>query len=143
MYAAAYNKNSFNSTDKHSTMLNLTARLAVDVRHLPDWEIDWDDNTPQRDPATLTITDILPTETDGQELKRRAVQYVMHFLVREFSCLGHLKSLLPDEDSPHFVSKSTVVPMKVLFKDEKYKAQTTDILARLVVDAQLSGKPEV
>ena len=55
MYAAAYNKNSFNSTDKHSTMLNLTARLAVDIRHLPDWEIDWDNNTPQRDPATLTI----------------------------------------------------------------------------------------
>ena len=67
----------------------------------------------------------------------------MHFLVREFSCLGHLKSLLPDEDSPHIASESTVVPMKVLFKDEKYKAQTTDILARLVVDTQLSGKPEV
>lgn len=124
-------------------MLNLTARLAVDIRHLPEWEIDWDDNTPQRDPATMTITDILPTETDGQELKRRAVQYVMHFLVREFSCLGHLKSLLPDEDNPHIISKSTVVPMKVLFKDEKYKAQTTDILARFAVDAQLLGKPEV
>ena len=71
--------------------------LVGDIRHSPDWEIDWDNNTPQRDPAKLTITDILPTETDGQELKRRAVQYVMHFLVRAFSCLGHLKLLLLGE----------------------------------------------
>jgi len=33
--------------------------------------------------------------------------------------------------------------MKILFKDEKYKVQTTDIFIRLAADAQLSGKPEV
>lgn len=124
-------------------MLNLTARLAVQIQNLPDWEIDWNDTTPQRDPSTLTITDILPNEGDGQELKKRAVQYVMQFLVTEFSCLNHLKWFLPDKESPHCVNKSNVVPMKILFKDEKYKAETVDILSRLVVDAQLSGKPEV
>ena len=41
------------------------------------------------------------------------------------------------------MNKSNVVPMKILFKDEKYKAETVDILSRLVVDVQLSGKPEV
>ena len=35
------------TTDKHSTMLNMTARLAVEIRNLPDWEIDWEDTTPQ------------------------------------------------------------------------------------------------
>ena len=124
-------------------MLNLTARFAVQIQHLPDREIDWNDTTPQHDPAIPTITDILPTEGDGQKLKKRAVQYVMQFLVTEFGCLNHLKSFLPDEESPHCVNKSNVVPMKILFKDEKYKAETTDILSRLVVDAQLSGKPEV
>jgi hypothetical protein len=33
--------------------------------------------------------------------------------------------------------------MKILFKDEKYKSETTEILTRLVKDAELSGKPEV
>ena len=71
------------------------------------------------------------------------MRYVMQFLVTEFSCLNHLKLFLPDKESPHCVNKSNVVPMKMLFKDEKYKAETVDILSRLVVDAQLSGKPEV
>ena len=124
-------------------MLNLTARLAVQIQHLPDWEIDWNDTTPQRDPSTLTITDILPNEGDGQKLKKRAVQYVMQFLVTEFSCLNHLESFLQNKESPHCVNKSNVVPIKMLFKDEKYQAETVDILSRLVVDAQLSGKPEV
>ena len=51
-------------------MLNMTARLAIEIRNLPDWEIDWDDTTPQRDPATLTISDLLPGEADGVELRR-------------------------------------------------------------------------
>ena len=109
----------------------MTERLAVEIRHLPDWEVDWNDTTPQRDPSTLTITDMLPSEGDGQELKMRAVQYVMHFLVSEFGCLDHLKPLVLDEDSPHVVEKSNVVPMKILFKDDKYKAQTTDILLQM------------
>ena len=124
-------------------MLNLTARLAVQIQHLPDWEIDWNDTTPQCDPSTLTITDILPNKGNGQELKKQAARYVMQFLVTVFSCLNHLKSFLPDKESPHCVNKSNVVPMKMLFKDKKYKAETVEILSSLVVDAQLSGKPEV
>ena len=33
--------------------------------------------------------------------------------------------------------------MKILFKDEKYKAETIDILKQLLIDAELTGKPEV
>ena len=133
----------YNYTDRHSTMLNMTARLAMKIRHLPDWEVDWTDATPQRDSSTLTISDLLPTEDDGVELHKRAVHHVMQFLVTEFSSLNYLESLVPSDDSPQSVSKSSVIPMKILFKDEKYKSETTDILERLVVDADLSGKPEV
>jgi hypothetical protein len=116
----------------------MTARLAVKIRHLPDWEIDWTDATPQRDSATLTISDLLPIENDGLELHKRAVQHVMQFLVKEFSSLNYLESLVPSDDSPQSVNKSSVIPMKIT--DDIY---TIDILERLVTDADLSGKLEV
>ena len=130
-------------TDKHATMLNMTARLAVEIQNLPNWTIDWTDNTPQRDPATMTISDLLPNERDGQELHKQAVQHIMCFLVEEFSSVTYLAALISPEDTPHKICKSTIVPMKVLFKDEKYKSETVDILDKLAVDAQLTGKPEV
>ena len=134
---------SIHIADSHSRMLNVTARLAIEIKNLPHWVIDWTDNTPQRDPASLTISDLLPSEADGQELNKRAVQHVMSILVEEFSSISYLAALIPPEDSPHKACKSRIVPMKLLFKDEKYKSQTTEILDRLAVDAQLSGKPEV
>ena len=47
-------------------MLNLTACLAVAINNLPDWEVDWTDTAPQRNPDTLSISDILPSATDGE-----------------------------------------------------------------------------
>ena len=35
--------------------LHNAARLAIEMRYLPEWEINWDDDTPQRDLATVTI----------------------------------------------------------------------------------------
>ena len=123
-------------------MLNMTARLAVEMKNLPDWEVDWKDTTPQRDSATLTISDLLPGEADGVELEKRAVRHVMQILAEEFPSLADFKSLLPPDNSSD-ASKSNVVPMKLLFKDEKFKSETIEILTRLVTDAELSGKPEV
>ena len=40
----------------------------------------------------------------------------------------------PDHGGPHKVCKSTIVPMKVLFRDDKYKSETVDILDKLAVD---------
>lgn len=34
-------------TDHHSRMLNITSRLAIHLRYLPDWEFDWLDTTKQ------------------------------------------------------------------------------------------------
>ena len=46
----------------------------------------------------------------------------------KFQSLKGLKIFLPPEKSPHPVKKSTIVPMNILFKDEKDKAQTTEKL---------------
>ncbi len=45
--------------------------------------------------------------------------------------------------TPHPVKQVQVAPMKILFKDEKYKADTIDILSRLCQDASLTGNPQV
>ena len=130
------------TADKHSKMLNMTARLAIEIRNIPGWNVDWNDRAPQRDPATLTISNLLPSEGDGTELEKRAVNHIMHFLVEEFPSLSDLQPLLPSSKTDP-VGKSNVVPMKILFKEEKYKSETTEILTRLVKEADLSGKPEV
>ena len=102
------------TTDQHSKMLNMTARLAVEIRNLPDWNVDWNDTAPQHDPAALTISDLLPGEADGTELQKRAVHHIMHILVEEFPSLVDLEPVLPSSDTC-IVGKSNVVPMKILF----------------------------
>ena len=124
-------------------MLNLTARLAVKIQNLPNWDVDWSDTRPQRSRQSLTISDFLPSEDDAEQLRKRAHHYIMEFLVTEFSSLSDLKRFLPARDVLHPVQKAVVAPMKVLFKDEKYKSETIDILTQLMVDAQLSGDPQV
>lgn len=122
----------------------MTARLAVEIKNLPDWEVNWDDATPQCDPESLTISDLLPNEVDGTCLQKRAVHHIMNILAEEFPSLADIQPFLPPSHVPYNgICKSKVVPMKILFKDEKYKSETTEILSRLVEDAQLSGKPEV
>ena len=91
--------------DRHSTMLNLTARLAVAINNLPDWEVDWTDTAPQRNPDTLSISDILPSAADGEEIRKRAIHYIMQFLVTQFESLKHLQPLVPPQSSPHPVAK--------------------------------------
>lgn len=123
-------------------MLNITSRLAVQIRHIPDWDFDWADTWPQMNWDLLTISNFLPSEADAAELKKRAVSYIMNFLVQEFPALTDLKKLLPRKPET-VIAKSEVVPMQVLFKDEKYIAETIDILSQLADDAHLSGQAQV
>ena len=76
-------------------MLNITGRLAVRLRYLPDWEVDWSDRSPQRCKRSLGISDILPSEDDAAQLKERAIVYMMNFLVKEFKSLASLKQHIP------------------------------------------------
>ena len=65
----------------HSTMLNLTACLAVKIQNLPSWSFDWSDAQPQYSRESLTLNDFLSSEEDAQELQDRAVQHMMRILV--------------------------------------------------------------
>ena len=110
-------------------MLNVMARLAVDIRYLPP-SLEFT-NTPQKSRSYLTIDDILLSSEDGEVLVKQAVRYTMGFLVTHFKDLASMAKLVPKEGCPHPVQKSTVVPMKILMKDEKY------------TDAPLSGDAQV
>ena len=97
-------------TDHHSSMMNVTSRLAVKIRYLPDFEFSWSDNA---------IEDISPSEEDAKALKEHAIRYIIEFLVTSFTSLSHLAEFIPAVEPLHPVEKSEVVPMKLLLKDEK------------------------
>ena len=124
-------------------MLNATSRLAVDIRHLPDWEVDWDDTKPQRSRKELHLQDVLPSEADGEEFHRRAVHFVMQLLVTEFDSLSDLKRHIPPEEPLFPATKTNVVPMRLLFRDEKYTSENVEILKEMAKDANLHGNPQV
>ena len=124
-------------------MLNVTSRIAVKVQNLPDWSVDWNDVTPQRPVESLTISDFMPSEDDASHLKQRAIQYIKKFLVNEFSSLADLKVFITEDGVDVPTSEPTqVVPMKVLFKDEKYTSETIDVLSHIAQDANLGEKQQ-
>ena len=100
-------------------MLNVTSRLAVRIKHIPD-DMSWTDTTCQRMRASLTISDILPGPAESKKLYDSAVQTDMELLVFEFKSLEGLRPLIPARTSPLPPSKSEIVPLKLLFRDEKY-----------------------
>ena len=62
------------------------------------------------------------------------------YISSEFS---HLRHLVPEDKPPYPVCKSTVVPMKILFKDEKNKSETVNILTHLTLHDALSFKGNI
>ena len=112
-------------------MLNMTSRLTIRLENTPDWNVDWLDNKPQLPRSKLNHTHFLPSEDDARNLEQDAMQYMMEFLVENY--------LVPTRGSPHPIQKSSVVPMKILFRDEKYTAETIEIISKLLDDANLSG----
>ena len=130
-------------TDCHSSMMNVTSRLAIKIRYLPDFDFSWSDKAPQRPRESVTIEDVSPSESDAQVLKQHAIHFIMEFLVTTFSSLQDLEKLIPTVEPVHPVQKTDVVPMKLLLKDEKYTSETIDILSQLYNDANLSGDHQV
>ena len=127
--------------DMHNTMVNVTTRIAVRIKHLPPFDFDWGDTTPQKPRDRLTVDDVLPSKSDGDQLFQRAVKYVMEFLVHHFSSLKDLK-LATDECAP-CPEKSTVVPMPLLQRDEKYIDETINILHDYIHDCNFIGHSQV
>ena len=131
------------TTDRHTHMLNITSRLAVNIRYTPQEQFDWSDDRPQRSMESLTISDFMLSESDAEEMGARATSYMMRFLVTNFSAFSDLKKFVPDETPLHPVVKTEVTPMKILFRDEKYISETIEILTKLVEDGKLCGEPQV
>lgn len=123
--------------------MNVTARLAIKIRYLPDFSFQWSDTHPQLSRQSLTVDLYLPNKEDATRLQQRGVQYLMEFLLEHFTDLTHLEEHIPPVEPLHPPQKSDVVPMKVLFKDEKLKSDTIDILSQLITDANLDGTPQV
>ena len=121
----------------HSSMINATSRLTVNIRYVPN-STNWEDiMTARRTCQSLTINDFTPNDRNGIVLQQYATHYVMGFLVSAFQSLSDLSLFL------HPVDKSVMVPMKILFKDEKYKSETIEILQQLMADADLKGLYQV
>ena len=123
-------------------MMNITSRLAVCMHHLPE-NVDWNDTKPQRSLDSLTIDDFMLSESEAEEFKQRAIMYTARYLVKEFKSLNNLHKFLPPQSQIHPVGKTEFVPMKALFKDEKYTSETIDILCSLMKDADLKGNNQV
>ena len=123
-------------------MLNITSRLAVNIRYTPQEQFDWSDDRPQRSMESLTISDFMLSESDAEEMGAHATSYMMWFLVTNFSAFSDLK-FVPDETPLHPVVKTEVIPMKILFRGEKYISETIEILTKLVEDGKLCREPQV
>lgn len=125
----------------HSQMLNLTTRLALRIESVPDW-FDWTDESPQGNRSQLKADDILPSLDDTQALHDRAVIFLQQFMVQKFRDLSELEKFAPIREFNR-KTKTEIVPMKVLFKDEKYAAENVSILRDLIRDANLGGTHQV
>ena len=128
--------------DRHSKMLNVTSRLAVKIKHIPE-DISWTDTACQRTRSSLSIGDILPGSEEGKVFYDRAMLTVMELLVSEFKSLKGLKQLVPSRTSPHPLNQRSIIPLKLLFHDEKCTGETILILQQLIRDAALDGTPQV
>ena len=129
-------------SDHHSQMLNVTSRLAICIRDAPA-EVDWCDQSPQGSRSQLTVADILPDADDATVLTKRALVFLQHFITSQFDDLHDLQPFLPGTPTPESVKKTEVVPMRLLFRDEKYVAENVAILGDLVRDANLTGNHQV
>ena len=123
-------------------MINITTRIAVEISHLPPIEFSWEDSTPQKPLSTLVVDDILPSTLDGKQLFDRVIEYVMQFLPAHFPALEDLKHLLKPASS-HSQTKSKMIPMTLLQRDEKYTDETIKILHDFKADCNLTGTPQV
>ena len=123
-------------------MLNLTSRLAIELRDIPD-DVDWSDQSPQANRSQLTATDMLPGIEDATALRQRALIFLQQFLVREFHDLHQLEPFAPAKVLSSPIKKTEVIPMCILFRDEKYAAENVGILQDLIRDANLTGNNQV
>ena len=114
-------------TDVHNKMENTTSRLAVCVHKYPPFPFQWNDKSPQMSRCDLEEKDVLPTEGDGDCLRDHMLKFIMSFIVKELKSLSHLAHFIPSHSVPP-ARKSEVLPLKLLFRDEKSIDENIHIL---------------
>ena len=57
-------------TDYHSSMMNVTSRLAIKNCYLPGFDFSWSDKSPQRPCESIMIENVSPSESDARVLKQ-------------------------------------------------------------------------
>ena len=115
------------TVDHHNKMENTTTRLAVQIEKHPPFPFSWDDKSPQKSQSELKEEDIISNEDDGHHLYQRMLNFMMEFLVQECKCPSDLRQFLPAKQHPT-VHRSVVLPMKLLFRDEKYTDENIQII---------------
>ena len=110
-------------------MMNLISWLAVRIK-LPDWEFDWADKKPQRSRKSLNISDFLPSEQEFGELKKK--EQFITLLVSWYKNTKICSNCASLSTSKPLFTHLHLCPLKVLFKDEKYIAETVEILSTLM-----------
>ena len=123
-------------------MHNTTTRLAIAVDNTPPFDFNWEDATPQKSRGNLQIDEVYPNMEDGRQLFERATHYAAKVLVEEFPCLRDLKWFVATHSNTS-AHKSTIVPMCLLFKDEKYIDDNIQILQEYMRECGLNGSPQV
>lgn len=123
-------------------MENTTSRLAICIRNFPPYEVNWDDRSPQKSRHDLTERDILPSDEDSEYLYDHMLKFMMSFIVKELKCLSDLAQFIPSAVQQS-CQKSEVVPLKLLFRDEKSIDENIQILVQYAKDAALNGSPQV
>ena len=67
----------------------------------------------------------------------------MQLLVTEFDSLSNLSRYVPPEKPLFPDTKTNVVPMRLLFRDEKYTSESVEILKKTAKGAGVQGSPHV
>ena len=135
MYDTPYTFSTYNPlshVDKHNEMENTTSRLAVRVHKYPPFPFQWNDKSPQMSRC----------EADGDCLRDHMLKFMMSFMVKELKSLSDLAQFVPSPTmSP--AHKSEILPLKLLFRDEKSIDENIQILVQYIKDASLDGSPQV
>ena len=90
----------FPTPDRHSSMLNVTSRLAVKIKHVPE-NIAWQDTSCQKSRSSLSLSDMLPGPEEGKIFCDHGVLTVMELLVSELKSREGIKQLVPRRTSPY------------------------------------------
>ena len=123
-------------------MKNTTSRLAVRIQNYPPFPFQWNDATPQKSRGDLDEKDIVASDEVGVVLRSHMLTFMKTFMVQELISLSDLAQFIPSSP-PLPANKSEILPLKLLFRDEKYIDENIQILLQYMKETSSEGSPQV